>query len=59
MKQKLKQPLKRLGVAELKARIKAGTGKDLADEHLFWPIPIGELNFNTALDVAKDQNPGY
>jgi len=51
--------LKRLGTAELKARIKAATGKDVADKHLFWPIPVGELNFNTALDPAKDQNPGY
>jgi len=51
--------LKRLGAAELKARIKAATGKDLADKHLFWPVPVGELNFNTALDPGKDQNPGY
>ena len=51
--------LKRPGVSELKARIKAATGKDLADKHLFWPIPVGELNFNTALNPAKDQNPGY
>lgn len=51
--------LKRLGIPELKARIKAATGKDLADKHLLWPIPVGELNFNTALDPGKDQNPGY
>jgi len=51
--------LKRLGTAELKARIKAATGKDVADKHLFWPIPVGELNFNLALDPNKDQNVGY
>lgn len=51
--------LKRLGVTELKARIKAATGKDVADKHLFWPIPVGELNFNTALNAKTDQNPGY
>jgi hypothetical protein len=51
--------LKRLGVPKLKQVIKAATGKDIADKHLFWPIPVGELNFNTALDPKKDQNPGY
>lgn len=51
--------LKRLGPAELKARIKAATGKDVADKHLFWPIPVGELNYNTALTPGTDQNPGY
>ncbi|WP_138475756.1 RagB/SusD family nutrient uptake outer membrane protein [Dyadobacter bucti] len=51
--------LKRLGTAKLKQVIKAATGKDVADKHLFWPIPVGELNFNTALDPSKDQNPGY
>jgi hypothetical protein len=51
--------LKRLGTPKLKQIIKAATGKDVADKHLFWPIPVGELNFNTALDPSKDQNPGY
>jgi tetratricopeptide (TPR) repeat protein len=51
--------LKRLGPAELKARIRAATGKDVADKHLFWPIPVGELNYNTALTPGTDQNPGY
>ena len=51
--------LKRLGTAKLKQIIKAATGKDVADKHLFWPIPVGELNFNTALDPSKDQNLGY
>ncbi|KAA0992710.1 RagB/SusD family nutrient uptake outer membrane protein [Dyadobacter aurulentus] len=51
--------LKRLGPARLKQIIKAATGKDVADKHLLWPVPVGELNFNTALDPGKDQNPGY
>ena len=51
--------LKRLGIAKLKQIIKANTGKDVADKHLFWPVPVGELNYNTALDPSKDQNPGY
>lgn len=51
--------LKRLGTPKLKEIIKAATGKDVADKHLFWPIPVNELNFNTALDPSKDQNQGY
>lgn len=51
--------LKRLGANKLKQIIKAATGKDVADKHLLWPVPVGELNFNTALDPGKDQNPGY
>lgn len=51
--------LKRLGTPKLREIIKAATGKDIADKHLFWPIPVGELNYNTALDPGKDQNPGY
>ncbi|WP_338876420.1 RagB/SusD family nutrient uptake outer membrane protein [Spirosoma sp. SC4-14] len=51
--------LKRLGAAKLKAVIKAGVGKDVVDKMLLWPIPNSELNYNTALDAAKDQNPGY
>jgi hypothetical protein len=50
--------LKRLGVPKLKEMIKVATGKDVADKHLFWPIPVGELNYNTAL-APTDQNPGY
>lgn len=49
--------LKRSG--KFRELIKAGVGKDVADKHLLWPIPISELNFNTALDPTKDQNPGY
>ncbi|GAB4044553.1 RagB/SusD family nutrient uptake outer membrane protein [Spirosoma litoris] len=50
--------LKRLGTDKLKAVIKAAVGKDVADKHLLWPIPVSELNYNTAL-AATDQNPGY
>lgn len=49
--------LKRTG--KLKDTIKASKGITVADKHLLWPIPVSELNFNKALDPAKDQNPGY
>ena len=49
--------LKRVGKA--KEIIKAVKAKDVADKHLLWPIPPSELNYNTALDATKDQNPGY
>lgn len=49
--------LKRTG--KLKDMIKASKGITVADKHLLWPIPVSELNFNKALDPAKDQNPGY
>jgi starch-binding outer membrane protein, SusD/RagB family len=51
--------LKRLGAPKLKEIILAATGKTVADKHLLWPIPPSELNFNTALDQTRDQNPGY
>lgn len=49
--------LKRTGKA--KDYIKAATGKDIANKHYLWPIPLSEMNYNGALDPAKDQNPGY
>ncbi|HEY0668893.1 MAG TPA: RagB/SusD family nutrient uptake outer membrane protein [Sphingobacteriaceae bacterium] len=49
--------LKRTG--RVKEIIKATVGKDVADTHLLWPIPVSEMNFNPALDPQKDQNPGY
>ena len=49
--------LKRTG--EVKQRIKAATGKDVADKHLLWPIPTSELNYNSLIDPSVDQNPGY
>ncbi len=51
--------LKRLGATKLKQIIKANTGKDVADKHLLWPIPVAELSYNKKIDPAKDQNPGY
>lgn len=39
--------------------IKAATGKDIAEKHYLWPIPVSEMNYNEALDPAVDQNPGY
>ena len=49
--------LKRLGIA--KDYIKAAENKTVADKFMMWPIPVSELNYNTALDPTKDQNPGY
>lgn len=51
--------LKRLGAAKLKQIIKANTGKDVADKHLLWPIPVAEMSYNGKIDPSKDQNPGY
>jgi starch-binding outer membrane protein, SusD/RagB family len=49
--------LKRTGKAQ--QTILAAKGKTIAAAHYLWPIPLDELTFNTALDPAKDQNPGY
>ncbi|MBD2702821.1 RagB/SusD family nutrient uptake outer membrane protein [Spirosoma sp. BT702] len=49
--------LKRTGTA--KTIIQASKGKAVQDKHLLWPIPVSELNYNLAIDPAKDQNPGY
>ena len=49
--------LKRTGkAAEV---ILAAKGITIAEKAYLWPIPDSELNFNKALDPAKDQNPGY
>lgn len=49
--------LKRTGkAAEI---ILAAKGKIIAEKHYLWPIPVSELNYNQALNPAKDQNPGY
>lgn len=37
----------------------ATKGITIAEKAYLWPIPVSELNFNKALDPAKDQNPGY
>lgn len=49
--------LKRTGKAA--AVIKAAKGITIAEKAYLWPIPVSELNYNKALDPAKDQNPGY
>ena len=49
--------LKRTGRAS--EFVMANKGKTIAEKHLLWPIPIGELDYNQALDPATDQNPGY
>lgn len=49
--------LKRTGKA--KQIIKETKGIDISDDCLLWPIPVNEMNYNTALDPSKDQNPGY
>lgn len=49
--------LKRTGKA---AEIFLATRKiTIARKAYLWPIPVSELNFNKALDPAKDQNPSY
>lgn len=49
--------LKRTGRAQ--EFISAAKNKTIATKHMLWPIPVGELDYNEALDPAKDQNPGY
>ena len=51
--------LKRLGPDKLKAIVKASTGRDVADKHIYYPIPVSEMEYNSAIDPATDQNPGY
>jgi len=49
--------LKRLG--RTREIIEAATGKVIAEKHFLWPIPVGEMDFNSAIDPITDQNPGY
>lgn len=49
--------LKRTGKA--KQIIKAEKGFNVEDVSFLWPYPIDEMNYNTALDPVRDQNPGY
>jgi hypothetical protein len=49
--------LKRTGRAQ--EFVTAHKNKTIAAKHLLWPIPVGELDYNEALDPATDQNPGY
>lgn len=38
--------------------ILANRGKQIAERHYLWPIPLSEMNFNDAIN-AEHQNPGY
>lgn len=49
--------LKRTG--KLKAAIMDAYGIQVADMHLWWPIPNVEYDYNKAIDPETDQNPGY
>ncbi len=53
--------LKRMGkLAEY--AVKAGrvaSESDVKEAAYWWPIPESEFNYNTELDPATDQNPGY
>jgi starch-binding outer membrane protein, SusD/RagB family len=49
--------LRRLGLA--KTYILASKGLTVQDVILLWPIPLVETNYNTAINPATDQNPGY
>lgn len=49
--------LKRTGKAP--EIISAVKGKTIIEKNYLWPIPLSEMNYNQALDPAKDQNPGY
>ena len=53
--------LKRCGLLAEYA-VKAGkisSASEVKDAAWWWPIPTDEFNYNTAMDPAKDQNPGY
>ena len=39
--------------------IKEVHGKDIAEKHYLFPIPVTETNYNSAIDPDLDQNPGY
>lgn len=49
--------LKRTGKAS--ELVLANKGKTILPKHLLWPIPLGEIDYNDALDPVTDQNPGY
>ncbi len=49
--------LKRLGRA--REIIEKATKKTIAEKHFWWPIPVGEMDFNKAINPVTDQNPGY
>jgi hypothetical protein len=49
--------LKRIG--KVKETIMEAYGINVADKHLWWPIPENEFEYNDAIDPEKDQNFGY
>lgn len=48
--------LKRTGTAD--EILLANRGITIADSHYLWPIPVGEISFNDAIN-PEHQNPGY
>ncbi len=50
--------LKRLGKAAAQKIIRETRGIDIAEKAWLWPIPVEEMNYNSAITV-EDQNPGY
>lgn len=50
--------IKRLGVNRVKEIIKVSKNVDVKDAHLFWPLPVQEIDNNPDIN-PKDQNPGY
>ena len=49
--------LKRTGKAQ--QVINAEKGYDVDEISFLWPFPVDEINYNTAIDPSRDQNPGY
>ena len=50
--------LKRLGKPAAQKIIRETRGIDIAEKAWLWPIPVEEMNYNSAITV-EDQNPGY
>jgi hypothetical protein len=48
--------LKRLGKAGAEKYVLQNRGMTIAEKHYLYPIPINELNYNSAI---TNQNPGY
>uniref|UniRef100_UPI003217E286 RagB/SusD family nutrient uptake outer membrane protein n=1 Tax=uncultured Draconibacterium sp. TaxID=1573823 RepID=UPI003217E286 len=44
---------------KVKSTMKEAYGIDVAQKHLWWPIPNSEYEYNEAIDPETDQNPGY
>ena len=48
--------LKRAGKAMAEKIVRENKGREIAEKHYLWPIPVSETNYN---DAITDQNPGY